>query len=699
MINLDNFNDKQKEAVLYNDGPLLILAGAGSGKTKVLTTKVAALIDSGIDTSEILAITFTNKASKEMKERIYNLIGSDAYYIQISTFHSFGLKILKDNYELLNYKKNFTIIDSDDSLSVIKKIMKEINVDQKMISPRYIKDKISSAKNSLVDEFEYSKYANTDNEIIIEKVYKRYQEKLKINNSVDFDDLLVLPIKLFKEYPSVLKAYQERYKYILIDEYQDTNEAQYVLTKMISAKYKNICVVGDNDQSIYSFRGANYQNILNFEKDYKDAKVIMLEQNYRSTKTILDAANSVIKNNKYRKDKKLWCDNNVGEKITYYRALNERDEADYISLEVEKALSNGVLPTQIAVIYRTNAQSRTLEESFLKNNIPYKIIGSFYFYNRKEIKDLISYLKLLYNNNDDVSLMRVINVPKRGIGIKTITNLENKAEINNISIYDAIDSGKELIFKNIIEDIKKEMDNINLTKLIDLVLEKSGMREALINENTIEADSRLENLEEFKSITKNFEEREGIISLEDFLNEITLVSDVEEHKDSKDRVTLMTMHAAKGLEFDYVFISGMEDGIFPSNKSFYDEQEIEEERRLCYVAITRAKKKLYIVNARKRRLYGIDSNNPPSRFISEIDKNCIENNSGNAVTKINVYKDREEEDFVTDINFKVGDKVIQDKYGNGIVVSLNDEFMFIAFPFPIGIKKFVKNHKSIKLEK
>ena len=699
MINLDGFNDKQKEAVLYNDGPLLILAGAGSGKTKVLTTKVAKLIDDGVDVTEILAITFTNKASKEMKERIINLVGPKGYYIQISTFHSFGLKILKDNYNVLGYEKNFTILDSDDSLSVIKKIMKEENIDSKKITPKYIRNSISNAKNALVSENEYIKYANTNEELIVEKVYKIYQKKLKINNCVDFDDLLVLPIKLFTEFKTVLKVYQERYKYILIDEYQDTNEAQYLLAKMISAKYKNICVVGDNDQSIYSFRGANYQNILNFEKDYDNAKVIMLEQNYRSTKVILNSANSVIKNNKYRKNKNLWCDNNEGDLISYYRALDEKDEADFVTSEIEKLVNNNESLNEIAVIYRTNAQSRVLEESFLKQNIPYKVVGSFYFYNRKEIKDLISYLKLLYNNHDDISLIRVINVPKRGIGVKTIEKLEKVANTQNKSLYETISSGKELQFKNIIEEIKKDMDNITLTQLIDLILDKTGIRSELENENSIEADARLENLEEFKSITKNFEESSGTVSLEDFLNEITLVSDIEEHKDNNNKVTLMTMHASKGLEFNNVFIAGMEDGIFPSFKSFYQEKELEEERRLCYVAITRAKKRLYIINACSRRLFGNDTSNPPSRFIKEMGTENIKKIDGNSLNKINNFnKVLENNNITNDVNFKVGDKIIQDIYGKGIIVSINDSIMSVAFPHPIGIKKFIKNHKSIHLE-
>ncbi len=691
-MKLDNLNEMQKKAVLKTDGPLLILAGAGSGKTKVLTTKVAYLIEKGVEPSSIVAITFTNKAAKEMKERIYKLVGIEAYNIQISTFHSFGLKIIKENYNLLGYEKNFTILDSDDTLSVIKKIMKRMNIDVKTLNPRYVKNSISSAKNELITPKEYEKYISVEYEKIISKIYEQYQKELVKNNALDFDDLLTLPIKLFNEYPSVLKVYQERYKYILIDEYQDTNKAQYILSKMISAKNKNICVVGDNDQSVYSFRGANYKNILNFEKDYQNAETILLEQNYRSTKTILNAANSVIKNNQFRKDKNLWSNNEVGQKVIYHRAYDERNEADYVISEIRKRLKEGITESEIAVIYRTNAQSRVLEEEFLKSGLPYKIVGSFFFYNRKEIKDLISYLKVIYNEKDDVNLERIINVPKRGIGTKTISNLVSKATLENISLYEAITSGKELEFKKLIDELKTDSETSTLTELIDLILDKSGIKKELEQEKSLEADIRLENLEEFKSITKNFEENEGLVSLEDFLNEISLVSDIEEHKDNKDRITLMTMHAVKGLEFDVVFVVGMEEGIFPHANSSFDKQELEEERRLCYVAITRAKKILYLTNAKRRMLYGKDSINPPSRFINEIDDSLIDSDSNEPLKKI----DKSDMINTIPIEFQIGEVIIQDKYGEGIVVGLDDTFITIAFNYPIGTKKFLKNHKSIK---
>lgn len=614
-MKLDSLNEMQKKAVVKTDGPLLVLAGAGSGKTKVLTTKIAYLIEQmHINPYNILAITFTNKAAREMKDRITNMLGMLANSIQISTFHSFGLTIVRENAEKLDLKSNFTILDSEDSLTIIKKIMKDLNINAESVKPKYVKNQISGAKNELMSPLEYERFAMTEQEKNVVEIYKVYQKRLLISNSVDFDDLLMMPIMLFRKNPDILERYQERFKYILIDEYQDTNEAQYTLVKMISSKYKNVCVVGDNDQSIYSFRGANYQNILNFEKDYKSAETIMLEENYRSTKNILKVANEVIVNNNKRKDKNLWTENEVGNKVKYYRASDEKDEAIYVTKEIQKLIDEGIPKNEIAVLYRTNAQSRTIEEALLRENIPYKVIGSFYFYNRKEIKDLICYLKLIHNSYDDNSLLRVINVPKRGIGDKTIQNITEKATEKSICLYDAIESGKELIFKNKLEYIKKEAENCSLTDLIDLILNETGMKEELVKEKTIESEIRLENLEEFKSITKNFEEKYGIISLDEFLDEISLVADVEEHKNDTDVVTLMTIHSAKGLEFDNVFIIGMEEGIFPHFNSFLDANQIEEERRLCYVAITRAKKNLWIINAKRRMIYGKDGCNPQVDF-------------------------------------------------------------------------------------
>lgn len=693
-MNLDTLNDRQKEAVLYNEGPLLIIAGAGAGKTKTLTTKIAYLIEEmGALPSNILAITFTNKAAKEMKDRIIRLIGSIGYQIQTSTFHSFGLKLLKENYERLGFDKNFVIMDSDDSLTIVKKILKDMDLDPKIYNPRAIRNKISSCKNELISPKAYSRYTVSPYEEIVCKVYEKYQEKLMKNNAVDFDDLLILPIKLFEENKDILEKYQEQFKYILIDEYQDTNEAQYKLTKMLSEKYRLITCVGDDSQSIYSFRGANYKNILNFEKDYKDAKTILLEQNYRSTSYILNAANDVIKNNKMKKEKNLWTSRGEGNKVKYYRALSESDEAYYVVKGIKQAISNGDNYDDIAVLYRTNAQSRNLEEAMLKENIPYRVVGSFYFYSRKEIKDLLAYLRLIHNEKDNISLLRVINTPKRGIGLKTIENLTKKADEENISIYEAITSGKELEFKKIIEKLKEVSENVTLTELIDKILTGTGIKEELEKEEDITSEVRLENLEEFKSITKSFEEREGLISLEDFLLEISLVSDAEEYKDDTNRVSLMTVHSVKGLEYKDVFIVGMEEGIFPHMNSLMESSEIEEERRLAYVAITRAKDNLTIINARRRTLFGKEQVNPPSRFISEISTDLLDivNKKEEITPKLDVTTVLKEEA----VDYKLGDNVYHETFGAGKVVEVTNTLISVAFKHPHGIKKLMKNHKKL----
>lgn len=695
-MNLEELNERQREAVLYNDGPLLIIAGAGAGKTKTLTTKIAYLIEKkNVAPENILAITFTNKAAKEMKDRLFKTIGQTAKYLQVSTFHSFGLKLLRENYDALRYDKNFVIMDSDDSLTVVKKIIKDIGYDPKIYNPRAIRNKISSCKNEMTSPEAYEKYAASDFEKVVQEVYAKYEKKLQRNNSVDFDDLLLLPIELFKKNPDILNKYQDLYQYILIDEYQDTNEAQYILTKMLSAKNRKITCVGDDSQSIYSFRGANYKNILNFEKDYKDAKTILLEQNYRSTSNILDAANQVIKNNKMRKDKNLWTSRGIGEKIKYYRAYNERDEAQYVIRKIKELTNRNVEYKDIAVLYRTNAQSRVLEEEMLKENLPYRVIGSFYFYSRKEIKDLIAYLRLIHNSKDNVSLLRVINTPKRGIGLKTIENLTIQADAMGVSIYETISSGKELEFKNLIEKLKEMSKDLTLTELIDKVLEASGMKKELEDEKTLEAEVRLENLEEFKSITKTFEEREGLISLEDFLLEISLISDVEEYKDDPNRISLMTVHSVKGLEFDHVFVVGMEEGIFPHINSLMDNSELEEERRLCYVAITRAKDDLHLVNARRRTLFGKEQINPVSRFLGEINKDLIETNVKDELPqkeeKINTGEMFREED----VDYQVGDFVYHETFGTGKVVEVTNTLVSVAFKHPHGIKKLMKNHKKL----
>lgn len=690
---LNGLNDKQKEAVLHIDGPCLVIAGAGSGKTKVLTTRIANLIESGIPSYNILAITFTNKAAKEMRDRLSNIVPDNNAFV--GTFHSLGVRIIRENAPLLGLDRTFSIVDSDDVISIIKKIMKDLGLDPKLTTPAYIRNKISNIKNEMLSSDDIAKFYNTPQDKVAEKVYYEYLDVLKRNNSVDFDDLLRLPVKLFLENKDILESYQDRFKYILIDEYQDTNEVQYKLSKLLAKKYKNIFIVGDPDQSIYMFRGANFRNILNFEKDYANAKVIPLEENYRSTKYILDAANSVIKNNKERKDKTLWSSVGEGTKTKYLRAYDGKHEIQLVLDEIKKLLDEGYKKNEMAVLYRTNAQSRIVEEMFLKLNMPYKVVGSYYFYNRKEIKDLICYLRLILNNDDEISLRRVINVPKRGIGEATIAKLENEAKEQNTSIFQVISKGKEQLFKELILHLTEESDNLSLTELIDLILTETGMREEYEAEKTMESERRLEVLEEFKSITKSFEERTGSVSLSDFLEEISLIADVTEHKEDDDVVTLMTMHSAKGLEFEVVFLVGMEDGIFPHQNSFCEEGGLEEERRLCYVGITRAKRKLYISNAKRRMLYGKDVMNSPSRFIKEIAPELLEIENEKMMPEEQINR---EELYHNDgdVEFIDGDIIMHMIYGRGVVIEVKGDFITVAFAKNYGIKKLLKNHKSIK---
>jgi len=690
---LEKLNEKQKEAVMHIDGPCLVIAGAGSGKTKVLTTRIAYLLEQGVSDKNILAITFTNKASREMRERL-NLLVPDNH-VFVGTFHSFGLKIIRENIEELGIDKNFTILDSDDVLSLIKKIMKELDIDPKEISPYFVRSKISFIKNELLTENDLDKYFNTEAEKEVIKIYKEYDKILRRNNSVDFDDLLALPVKLFKNNRDILERYQEHFKYILIDEYQDTNEVQYKMSKLIADKYKNIFVVGDANQSIYAFRGANFRNILNFEKDYKDAIVIPLEQNYRSTTNILNAANSVIRNNKERKDMELFSDLGEGVKVKYLRSYDEKHEITLIADEIKSLLNNGYNYHDMAIFYRTNAQSRNVEEVMLKNNFPYKVFGSFYFYSRKEIKDLLCYLRLINNPLDDISLRRVINTPKRKIGPKCIEEIEKVAIEQNISMFEAINSGKELEFKNLIIELQNDALNLSLTELIDVVLDKSGLKRELEAEKTLESELRVENLMEFKSITATFEARTGSVNLGDFLEEISLIADISEHQDNDNMLTLMTLHSAKGLEFKVVFIIGMEEGIFPHQNAFLEGDEgIEEERRLCYVGFTRAKERLYITNAKKRMLYGKTSTNSPSRFINEINNDYLESSNMSikeekVINKSEMYSDENTE-------FNKGDIVMHTIYGRGVVIDVDDRFVSIAFARNFGIRKLMKNHKGLK---
>lgn len=687
----DRLNDRQREAVLHKGGPCLVLAGAGSGKTRVLTERICYLINEGVRPQNILAITFTNKAAREMRERVHNSIGDEADKIFIGTFHSLGLKIVRENAEVLGYSKNITILDKDDVNSLIKKFMKEMNLDSDKYPVKYILNKISFAKNEGLSPEQYEKFMKGALDEAVIRIYKRYVNALKRNNSVDFDDLLIMPLEIFKKSDEVMDKYQEHYQYILVDEYQDTNGVQYDLCKMLASKYRNLFVVGDMDQSIYSFRFANYMNVLNFEKDNPDAKVVVLDENYRSTNNILKAANQVIKNNTERKEKNLWSNNGDGDKIKYVRCEGELDEAKYVVSEARKLIQMGENPSEIAVLYRTNGQSRVVEESFLKEGIPFKIVGSYFFYNRKEIKDLIAYLHLIYNSNDDVSLERVINVPKRGIGLKTIDKLRTEANIRDVSMFDVIDSGKELEFKKLIIDLREESKNTNLSGLVDLILDKSGIKKELEETNSLESEIRLENLEEFKSITLAFEER-GIYNLDEFLENISLVSDMKEYKEVENGVTLMTLHSAKGLEFNNVFLVGMEEGIFPHSRCYETPSEMEEERRLCYVGITRARKKLYLLNAKKRTLYGKTTMNMPSRFIDEISEDLVESNIQKTpqINVGNMYESGRNDDL------NVGDRVNHEKYGAGVVVKIDGSLATIAFGHKDGIKQLMKNHKSLK---
>ena len=683
-------NKQQLEAVNHIDGPCLVMAGAGSGKTKVLTSRIINLIENGIRDTNILAITFTNKAAREMRERVNNLFGD--VYSFIGTFHSFGLKVIRENYRECGLERNFTIIDGDDSLSIIKKILKNDNIDPKKFSPYAIRNKISLIKNELLSEAEMDRVFNTPFDSLCVDIYHKYQKRLKESNVIDFDDLLALPVLLFMDREDILERYQEHYPYILVDEYQDTNPVQYKLCKLLASKMRNIFVVGDMNQSIYAFRQADYKNIINFENDYPECLSIKLEENYRSTNNILNAANCVIKNNTQRKDLKLWSEKGDGVKVKYIRSYDEKHEVTVVLSEIEKLLNSGYKRSDIAILYRTNGQSRVFEEGLLNKGIPCKVVGGYYFYNRKEIKDLIAYLRLIYNPADGDSLARIINVPKRGIGDAAIRNLESLSLQNENSMFDNLSTKKELEFKKIIEELRADADNSSLTDLIDKILVKSGIKEELTCDMSLENELRLENLMEFKSITSHFEEREGNVSLGDFLEEISLIADMSQHKEDGEEVTLMTIHSAKGLEFTAVFLVGMEEGIFPHANSILESDGLEEERRLCYVGITRAKEKLYLTNAKRRMLYGKDAINPPSRFIKEIDDELLERGD--------LIKDEEKIEIKSmyinggNDDIVMGDKIEHESLGLGVVVRVEGDLIDVAFK--TGIKKLMKNHKSIK---
>ena len=637
---LNGLNDRQKEAVEYLDGPLLILAGAGSGKTRVLTYKIAYLLEKKIVKPwEILAITFTNKAAKEMKERVEGLVGAEAQDMWLGTFHSVCVRILKREIELLGYSRDFNIFDEIDKDKVIKEVMKKLNIDDKIYPTGLIKSEISKAKEVMKDDKQYAKDAMGDfRKEEIAKVYTMYQQTLRTNNSIDFDDIIMLTVQLFLEHPDRLEYYQEKYKYVLVDEYQDTNKTQFLLISLLTAGTGNICVVGDESQSIYGFRGADITNILNFEKEFPSAKIIKLEENYRSTKNILNAANEVIKNNSSKIDKVLWTQNKEGEKINYKTLNNEYEEVEYVVETIDDLCrKENKKYSDFAVLFRTNAQARVLEEVFMRTGTPYKLIGGIKFYARKEIKDIISYLKLINNKNDNIALKRIINEPKRGIGDTALDKLDNMAQEKGMSIFELIQdnlnlaglrsAGNIILFRDMMNDLMSNKETFKVSDLIKRVLKVSGYEDMLNAEGTKETEIRFENLMEFIGVAIEFENENAENTLEDFLDSIALVSDVDNLDESTEAVTLMTMHSAKGLEFDDVFLVGMEEGLFPSKRSIEEDASTEEERRLCYVAITRAKDQLFLTNTKKRTLYGSTSFSLPSRFIDEIPDNLLTEDS------------------------------------------------------------------------
>lgn len=735
---LSGLNPEQQNAVKTTEGPLLLMAGAGSGKTRVLTHRIAYLmVEKGVNPYNILAITFTNKAAREMKDRIGKMMGGVAEQIWISTFHSMCVRILRRDIDRLGFNRNFTILDTTDQQSVIKGILKDKNLDPKKFDPRALLGAISSAKNELITPEEFEKTTADYFQQIVSDVYKEYQKRLRKNQALDFDDLIMTTITLFKRVPDVLEYYQKKFQYIHVDEYQDTNRAQYMLVKLLAERFKNLCVVGDSDQSIYRWRGADIANILSFEKDYPNANVILLEQNYRSTQRILAAANGVIVNNANRKPKKLWTENQEGQKISYYRADSEQSEAQFVVGKIKELLRDNRKPSDIAILYRTNAQSRVMEEMLLKSDIDYNIVGGIKFYDRKEIKDILAYLRLIANPDDDISLNRVINVPKRGIGATSLDKIANFATLHDMSIFQALDA-IELIgvspkitkaaseFRDLIRNLSQMQEYLSVTELVEEVLEKSEYREMLKAEKSLEAQSRLENLDELLSVTQSFEETNDDKSLVGFLTDLALVADIDkldEDGEKKDTVVLMTLHSAKGLEFPVVFLIGMEEGVFPHSRSLMEEVEMEEERRLAYVGITRAEEALFLTNAQMRTLFGRTNMNPPSRFIKEIPSDLIEGLEPGNRTAASPFGGnpfgggagaRQAQPFRRPgvvrpaatatggdtIGWKVGDKAEHGKWGIGTVVSVKGQGegteLDIAFPSPTGIKRLLAKFAPIK---
>ncbi|MFG6120384.1 DNA helicase PcrA [Thalassobacillus sp. B23F22_16] len=732
---LKGLNEPQRNAVTHTEGPLLIMAGAGSGKTRVLTHRIAYLLqEKEASPRSILAITFTNKAAREMKERVEALVGQEGESIWMSTFHSMCVRILRRDIDRIGIDRNFSILDSSDQLSVIKQVLKQLNLDPKKWDPRAMLGAISGAKNELMSPDDYAQQAGSFYEEQVAEVYKRYTKTLRKNQSLDFDDLIMQTLNLFDRVPEVLEYYQRRFQYIHVDEYQDTNHAQYQLVNQLASRYQNLCVVGDSDQSIYRWRGADIQNILSFEKDYPNAKVIMLEQNYRSTKLILDAANKVIENNPGRKPKRLWTDNDGGEKIYYHAAATEREEGLFVTNKIEEMVHDHKCQYKdIAILYRTNAQSRAIEETFVKAGVPYQMIGGTKFYDRKEIKDMLAYLRLIANPNDDLSFTRVVNEPKRGVGKTSIEKMQAYAADHDISLFEAaaeVDfvgvsarAAKAIMaFRTMIDNWTKQQEFLSATDMVQEVIDKTGYEEMLKNEKSIEAQSRLENIEEFKSVTKNFEENSDDKTLIAFLTDLALIADIDQMDEDPmgdNKVVLMTLHSAKGLEFPIVFLIGMEENVFPHSRSIMDEEEMEEERRLAYVGITRAEKQLYMTHAKMRTLYGRTNMNPVSRFINEIPEDMIEGKAEKEnIPFFNNQKQRttgfeapaqpkrapqklkqKTTSGGEKITWQAGDKAEHKKWGVGTVVKVQGEGeameLDIAFPAPVGVKRLLAKFAPI----
>lgn len=734
---LEGMNPRQKEAVLYTEGPLLVMAGAGSGKTRVLTHRIAYLIEEkDVNPWNILAITFTNKAAREMKDRVARLLGKSGEDVWVSTFHSMCVRILRREVDAIGYARNFTILDSSEQLTLMKRVLKELNIDAKKFDPRSILGVVSHAKNQLQTPEDYAQMIGSYFEDVAAKCYSAYQKELRNNQCMDFDDLIMNTIRLFEENPDALTYYQNKFHYIHVDEYQDTNHAQYTLVNMLAERFKNLCVVGDADQSIYGWRGADMQNILDFEKDYPDAAVILLEQNYRSTQNILTAANQVIKNNQNRKDKNLWTENDEGEKITYYRGDSERDEARFVVENILLEMKNNSRAYgDFAVLYRTNAQSRVIEETLLKSNIPYTMVGGHKFYDRKEIKDILAYLTVIANPKDSISFERVVNAPKRGIGPGTVEKLRNFAQLHDFSLLEASQNvevsnitgkaARELgNFGEMISQLAQMVPYLTITELVKETLDRSGYEEDLVRQNNLEAQARLENLEEFYTVTQEFDKSFEAQAEEEadtpeeklsvFLNDLALVSDIDNLEENISQVTLMTLHAAKGLEFPVVFLIGMEEGVFPLSRAMMEENELEEERRLAYVGITRAEESLYLTNAFSRTLYGRTQYNRPSRFIEEMDEGLLEGKGFIPVAapsqvrqtfdpKVLKPKARAVAQPVRSTTAKVesgghlviwqaGDKISHKKWGPGTIVKVagsgKDQELDVAFPSQ-GVKRLL----------